>query len=113
MGSLYRLLDLETGEVRRWTDVMGGNFTPMELERLDDARTLAVTTYVRGRYRLFRMNLEDPVEVIRPEDEAYEPVEVVKQRREGQPGEAAAQGHPVVIASPRGGSAVSSVGRSS
>ncbi len=71
-------LDLETGEVRRWTDVMGGNFTPMELERLDDARTLAVTTYVRGRYRLFRMNLEDPVDVVRPEDEAYEPVEVVK-----------------------------------
>lgn len=71
-------LDLETGEVRRWTDIVGGNFTPLEIERLDDTRVLAVTTYVRGRYRLFRMNFQDPVAVVRPEDEAYEAVEVVK-----------------------------------
>ncbi|MGD8374731.1 MAG: hypothetical protein PVF68_01210 [Acidobacteriota bacterium] len=70
-------LDLESGEINQWTDVLGGNFTPMELGVEDATRTVAVTTYARGRYRLFRMAFDEPVDTIRPEDQDYEPQEIV------------------------------------
>jgi hypothetical protein len=73
--NLYTL-DLEAGEINQWTDVLGGNFTPVEIQREEATRTLAVSTYTRGRYRLFRMSLDEPIRTIRPEDQEYEPQEV-------------------------------------
>jgi WD40 repeat protein len=70
-------LSLESGEISKWTDVVGGNFTPLEIDRSGGTRTVAITTFSRGRFRLFRLNLEQPLETVRPEDKGYEPVEVV------------------------------------
>jgi Tol biopolymer transport system component len=70
-------LSLESGEIRRHTDVVGGVFTPLELPD-DSGRTAIVfTSYGRGLFRLFRMSPGEPESVQRPADQAREPAEVV------------------------------------
>jgi Tol biopolymer transport system component len=78
-GGIFNLhsLSLESGEIRRHTDVVGGVFTPLELP--DDAgkATIAFTSYGRGLFRLFRMNPGEPEGVQRPADQAREPAELI------------------------------------
>ncbi len=70
-------LDLETGEVRQYTDVVSGMFTPFELPEMDGKTRLVSTAYWRGRYRLYQVETHDPVKVIKPEERVQEPAEIV------------------------------------
>ncbi len=70
-------LDLESGEVREYTNVVAGHFSPKELSD-DDGRRVAVSTaFWRGRFRLYTVNADKPVRVISPEQRAQEPSEIV------------------------------------
>ena len=78
-GGIHTLqsLHLDTGEIRRHTDILGGIFTPLELPG-DDGGTasLVFTSYGKGRFRLFRMRPGEPVAIHRPVDQAREPAEL-------------------------------------
>ena len=64
-------LDTESGEMKRWTDLVGGAFSPVELaEEENHPRRLAYASYYRGAFRLYTMDLDKPVEVISPEASA-------------------------------------------
>jgi len=69
-------LSLVNGEIRRFTDIIGGCFTPLEIESSEGKTTLAFTTYYKGRYRTFRMELGDPLQVVKPEEQSLEPPEI-------------------------------------
>ncbi len=74
-------LDLASGEIRRYTDVVGGCFSPVESAERDGERQLVFVSFFRGTFRLFRMPLLQPesrTEAVRdseaqPEIEAFEP----------------------------------------
>ena len=70
-------LDLETGEVREYTDVVSGHFSPKELSDDDGKHTVISTAYWRGRFRLYTVDADKPVRVISPEERAQEPAEIV------------------------------------
>jgi Tol biopolymer transport system component len=75
-GDTFNLhsLSLDSGEIRRHTDILGGIFTPLELPGDDDGgASLAFTSYGKGRFRLFRMRPGEPEEILRPIDQASEP----------------------------------------
>jgi WD40 repeat protein len=76
---IYNLhsLSLESGEIRRHTDVVGGVFTPLELPAEGDKPAIAFTSYGRGLFRLFRMSPGEPEGIQRPADQAREPAELV------------------------------------
>jgi WD40 repeat protein len=78
-GGIFNLYDLslENGEVRRFTDVVGGVFTPLELPAEGGKPSIAFTYYGRGLFRLFRMTPGQPESIVRPEDQAKEPAELV------------------------------------
>jgi len=78
-GGIFNLyaLSLDSGEVRRYTDVVGGVFTPLELPGEGGKPSIAFTYYGRGLFRLFRMTPGQPESIIRPEDQAKEPAELV------------------------------------
>ncbi len=60
-------LDLADGVVRRYTDVLGGNFAPVELSAEGGGkRTLAFVSFYRGRFQIYRMTLGEPLQVFRP-----------------------------------------------
>src|SRR5207249_3347231 len=67
-GGIFNLqsLSLDTGEIRRYTDIVGGVFTPLELPGEGGKPTLAYTSYGRGSFRLFRMTPGEPEAIIRP-----------------------------------------------
>jgi Tol biopolymer transport system component len=69
-------LDLTDGEIRRYTDIVGGCFTPLELDTGEGKTALAFSTYYKGRYRMFRMDLKEPVAIVRPGEQAQEPPEI-------------------------------------
>jgi len=77
-GGIFNLqsLSLDTGEIRRYTDIVGGVFTPLELPGEGGKPTLAYTSYGRGSFRLFRMTPGEPEAIIRPADQAREPAEL-------------------------------------
>jgi Tol biopolymer transport system component len=60
--NLYRL-DLNTGDKIQYTDVIGGNFSPVVFREGDKER-LVFTTFFKGEYRLFIMELPKPVATI-------------------------------------------------
>lgn len=69
--NLYSL-DLETGEVRQYTDVAGGIFTPQDLP-LDQGRSKVVVTAFSGlRFRLFEADVTKPLKVVTPAERAEE-----------------------------------------
>ncbi len=78
-GGIFNLYDLslENGEIRRFTDVVGGVFTPFELPGEGGKPSIAFTYYGRGLFRLFRMTPGQPESIVRPEDQAKEPAELV------------------------------------
>ncbi|MFQ5700381.1 MAG: hypothetical protein ACE5HU_00875 [Acidobacteriota bacterium] len=70
-------LDLESGEIDKYSDVISGHFSPREMVDEDGNPQLVTTAYWRGRFRLFTVNLDKPVAVIRPEERVQEPKEIV------------------------------------
>lgn len=60
--NLYSL-DLKTGDKTQYTDVIGGNFSPWIFHE-DSKNRLAFTSFFKGQYRLFVMDLPKPITVI-------------------------------------------------
>lgn len=77
-GGIFNLhvLALDTGEIRRQTDIVGGVFTPLELPDEDGKPSLAYTYFGGGRFRLFRTSPGEPEAIQRPADQAREPAEL-------------------------------------
>ncbi|MEE9218432.1 MAG: hypothetical protein V3U98_05140, partial [Acidobacteriota bacterium] len=68
-GGIYNIysLDLEDGVVRRYTDVVGGNFAPLELNiDTKGRRTVAFVSFFKRRYQIYKMTLGEPLQVFRP-----------------------------------------------
>lgn len=60
-----RSLDVETGDIIQYTDVLGGNFSPAiikDLRSQDDV--LLFTSYYKGNYGLYRLPMDEPVKEI-------------------------------------------------
>ena len=62
VNNLYKL-DLSTGDKTQYTDVIGGNFSP-EVFRDSTKEEIAFTTFFKGEYRFFIMDVPKPVQVI-------------------------------------------------
>lgn len=60
--NLYRLA-LDTGDKEQYTDVIGGNFSPV-IFRENGKDRVAFTSFFKGEYRLFIMDLPKPITVI-------------------------------------------------
>ncbi len=69
-------LSLTNGEIRQYTDIIGGCFTPLEMDSQGGNTSLAFSSYYKGRYRIFRMDLGEPVAVIKPAEQSQEPPEI-------------------------------------
>jgi hypothetical protein len=60
-------LDLSDGVIRRYTDVVGGNFSPVELNPdASGRRRLAYTSFFRQRFQIYELPLDEPLQVFRP-----------------------------------------------
>ena len=60
-------LDLEDGVVRRYTDVVVGNFAPVELGvDAKGRRTLAFVSYFKQRFQIYKMTLGEPLQIFKP-----------------------------------------------
>ena len=70
-------LDLETGEIRQYTDVISGQFSPRELPEQEGVQRVVSSAYWGGRYRLYTVDLDEPVRIITPEERVAEPEEIV------------------------------------
>ena len=68
-------LDLVSGDVTQYTDVVGGCFAPLEIGERGDETFLVFTAYYSGMFRLYRMPLREPVETIAMAERLAEPVE--------------------------------------
>ncbi len=77
-GGIFNLcsLSLESGEIRRYTDVLGGVVTPLELPDEGGKTTVAFTYYGSGLFRLFRSSPGEPEAIVRPAEQAREPAEI-------------------------------------
>ncbi|HEU5181430.1 MAG TPA: hypothetical protein VFW45_11600 [Candidatus Polarisedimenticolia bacterium] len=75
---IYNLysLSLVDGEIRQYTDLIGSGFNPLEIDSQDGKATLAFTGYDKGRFHLYRMELNEPVAVIKPSEQTQEPPEI-------------------------------------
>lgn len=67
--NLYSI-NLETGEVLQYTDVMGGFFQARDRPSDGGRDKVVATTFVRGRFRLFEVDVTKPLKVISPEERA-------------------------------------------
>lgn len=72
--NLYAL-DLTSGEIRQYTDVVGGCFAPVETVSADDERSLVFVAYYAGSFRLYRMPLLDAERSIAIDDRMANPIE--------------------------------------
>jgi len=68
--NLYRL-DLKSGDKIQYTDVIGGNFSPVTLQ-IDGKSRIAFTSFFKGQYRFFLMDLPTPVAMIPKDTETSE-----------------------------------------
>jgi len=68
-------LDLETGDMHQFTDVVGGCFAPLEIGQRGDETFLIFTAFYRGMFRLYSMPLRAPVETIDMAQRLSEPTE--------------------------------------
>jgi len=68
-GGIYNLwtLNIKTGELRQWTDTLGGNFSPVILRDGKTTRT-AFVSYYKGSYELHVLDRKDPVMVTNAAD---------------------------------------------
>ncbi len=53
-------LNLETGELKRYTDVRTGNFFPMPLP--NDSKTIIFSSFNKGAFQIFKSSLEGEIE---------------------------------------------------
>lgn len=62
-GNVYNIwtLDLRTGELRQYTDALGGNVSPVVLQEGRGGRRLAFVTYYKGEYSLHALEPRDPI----------------------------------------------------
>lgn len=61
-------LNVETGELARHTDVVGGVFAPVEMAERDGERHLVFTAFFEGQFRLYRMPILGAEETISADD---------------------------------------------
>ncbi len=60
-----RSLDLETGDIIQYTDVLGGNFSPSIVnDPKSNEEVLLFTSYYKGNYGLYRLPMDEPVKEI-------------------------------------------------
>ena len=61
-GNIYNLwtLNLKTGELRQWTDTIGGNVSPVILRDQATPR-LAFVTYYKGEYGVHTLTRQEPI----------------------------------------------------
>jgi hypothetical protein len=62
-GNVFNIwtLDMKTGELRQYTDAVGGNFSPIVLEGAKESR-IAFVTYYKGEYGLHSLDRKDPLQ---------------------------------------------------
>jgi hypothetical protein len=63
-GNIFNLwsLSLKTGELRQWTDALGGNVSPIVLkEKENDPGRIAFVTYFKGEHGLHTLNRKEPI----------------------------------------------------
>jgi len=70
-------LDLETGEIKQYTNVISAALGPRELPDEEDKHRVVATSFWRLSFRLYTVDLDKPVKVIKPEERAQEPAEIV------------------------------------
>ena len=58
-----RSMDVETGDVIQYTDVLGGNFSPSVIKGgpRSDEDILLFTSYYKGNYGLYKLPMDEPV----------------------------------------------------
>jgi Tol biopolymer transport system component len=70
-------LELATGEILQYTDVVGGCFSPAEMAPREGEPYLVFTSFFEGTFRLYRMPLRQPEARLEPSEAASPPVEAV------------------------------------
>jgi hypothetical protein len=68
-------LDLATGDVEQFTDVVGGCFAPVEMAARNAERNLVFTSFFEGTFRLYRMPLLQAEREIDAQERLEEPLE--------------------------------------
>src|SRR5574338_236728 len=68
-GNIYNLwtLNLKTGELRQWTDTMGGNVNPIVLRDQATPR-VAFVSYYKGEYGVHTLSRPDPIHTVASAD---------------------------------------------
>ncbi len=71
-GNIFNIwtLDLGNGQLRQYTDALGGNVSPVALERGDAAgqQEIAFVTYFKGDYGLHTIEPDEPLHVVASSD---------------------------------------------
>ena len=62
-GNIYNIwtLNLKNGELRQYTDAVGGNFSPIVLHQANDKTQIAFVSYYKGDYELHTLERKDPI----------------------------------------------------
>lgn len=73
-GEIFNIysLDLETGEVRQFTDVAGGYLSPQDRPAERMKSKVVATSYSAGRFGLYEVDTTKPLKVITPAERAGE-----------------------------------------
>jgi hypothetical protein len=68
-GNIYNIwtLDLVSGELKQYTDALGGNISPVMLNR-DDTRRIAFVSYYKGDFGIRALERSDPLHTAANED---------------------------------------------
>ena len=62
-GNIYNIwtLNLKNGELRQYTDAVGGNVSPIILHQANDKTQIAFVTYYKGDWELHALERKDPI----------------------------------------------------
>jgi len=62
-GNIYNIwtLNLKNGELRQYTDAVGGNLSPIVLRQNDNRSQIAFVSYYKGDYELHALERRDPI----------------------------------------------------
>jgi hypothetical protein len=62
-GNIYNIwtLSLKTGELRQYTDALGGNVSPVVLKEGKDTSRVAFIAYYKGEFELHTLERKDPI----------------------------------------------------
>jgi WD40 repeat protein len=62
-GNIYNIwtLNLKNGELRQYTDAVGGNVSPIVLHQGDNRSQIAFVSYYKGDYELHTLERKDPI----------------------------------------------------